>query len=1181
LSTIAWTNRGTGPGAGDTDGFNAEFGVFAAQARFAVDRAIVDWEEVITNFNYNNGGNTYLLTLGTANLPGTLIADGVATDWRGGKPTAGTIRFDNSGTIHWVDPSINDDSEFTSLTNAFMGVASPANVAGWDLYTTALHELGHALGFDNTPGGPLLISNYLVQTNIDDPNDTRPGNLVAVNIGGGPIEYTMTNVDAGHLWEGPGTAATNAAGLPWHPSILMNSGRANVVGERNLISDIDAQFLGQVYGYTITLPRTLNNMLVDSNQTANTLTVTGQIYASDQNDFIEIKRSTVPTGLLVTVGTVGGSVFYSEIVPFSQTNSITVQGFNGNDLIRLEDNAGKPTTLNGGGGDDVIDFSFALRNLGNITGNTVVNGGSDNDRVFVYDNGAANTFTVTSSRFDRPGWGGYGYAIDTESHTLTTGTGPDLVNLRSTLGGTGVLINSAGGLDSVNIGNSTNGVRAISGDVQIHNDPATTLLYIDNGPDTGARTWNVNSSGNFNFLTGMAPANIFWDDRDIASVNLMCGSGLDTGTFIRSTETFILNNTGSNDIITVGSSAASGLGGILGELTIDNTPAFTVLTIDDTGYPVPRTFTIDEVGGYNTITGSTSPIRFDSSDVFSATVITGGASDTVNVLRNDEDLRINSSAGNDIVNLGNLTNGVQSITQAVTVRNTPSTSTLNINNGPDTTARTATLQNVTVGADTLGQWTGLAPAPILYRYLDVSSVNGTFGSAADTVLVRQTSKNLNLTTTGGADAYTIGGAANGAQGILGDITLQNPPNHNNITVNDAGNALARIATLDDVVIGGAPYGRLTGLAPANISWKFNDTSAVNITHGSGADTLNVRRHQDALTIQGTAGADTVTVGGVAGIGMNGVTAPVTVFNTSGATTLVLDDSGDTAANVLIHEMNTLLLGRVSGMSPTPIDYRFGQVNTVRLQTSQGSFNNITVIHETSPLTRVFYDPGSIGETLQVNEDSTGSAALYTNRSVSLNSALIGDGGAIYQQTGGFVFRAGSVQIWSNGLFDVSDGAMILDYDEGYPLELVQEQINQGYNGGNWLGFGIRSSAAAANPNARTTLGAMEGSDHIAFSGMTTFNGQTIDGTTVLVKHTYYGDTDFNGVVDFDDYSRIDAGFNGNKTGWINGDVDGNGIVDFDDYSLIDQAFNTQGSTLRPALSPLGGRASEGGGVAVR
>ena len=64
-----------------------------------------------------------------------------------------------------------------------------------------------------------------------------------------------------------------------------------------------------------------------------------------------------------------------------------------------------------------------------------------------------------------------------------------------------------------------------------------------------------------------------------------------------------------------------------------------------------------------------------------------------------------------------------------------------------------------------------------------------------------------------------------------------------------------------------------------------------------------------------------------------------------------------------------------------------------------------------------------------------------------------------------------------------------------------------------------------------------------------------------MKYTYYGDADFNGVVNFDDYIRTDAGFNFGRTGWLNGDFDGNGTVNFDDYSLIDLAFNTQGSFL--------------------
>jgi hypothetical protein len=65
---------------------------------------------------------------------------------------------------------------------------------------------------------------------------------------------------------------------------------------------------------------------------------------------------------------------------------------------------------------------------------------------------------------------------------------------------------------------------------------------------------------------------------------------------------------------------------------------------------------------------------------------------------------------------------------------------------------------------------------------------------------------------------------------------------------------------------------------------------------------------------------------------------------------------------------------------------------------------------------------------------------------------------------------------------------------------------------------------ATNALHNTTLGIIESSDYLALYGPSaTFAGESIDGTAVLVRYTYYGDTDFNGVVNFDDYSRTDAG----------------------------------------------------------
>jgi len=54
-----------------------------------------------------------------------------------------------------------------------------------------------------------------------------------------------------------------------------------------------------------------------------------------------------------------------------------------------------------------------------------------------------------------------------------------------------------------------------------------------------------------------------------------------------------------------------------------------------------------------------------------------------------------------------------------------------------------------------------------------------------------------------------------------------------------------------------------------------------------------------------------------------------------------------------------------------------------------------------------------------------------------------------------------------------------------------------------------------------------------------------------------GDTDQNGVINFDDYARIDNGFNNHLIGYTNGDFNYDGVINFDDYSIIDFAFNIQ------------------------
>ena len=66
---------------------------------------------------------------------------------------------------------------------------------------------------------------------------------------------------------------------------------------------------------------------------------------------------------------------------------------------------------------------------------------------------------------------------------------------------------------------------------------------------------------------------------------------------------------------------------------------------------------------------------------------------------------------------------------------------------------------------------------------------------------------------------------------------------------------------------------------------------------------------------------------------------------------------------------------------------------------------------------------------------------------------------------------------------------------------------------------------------------------------------------MLVKYTYAGDANLDGVVNAGDYIQIDNNVSvhgGALTGWYNGDFNYDGVVNGDDYTLIDNAFNTQG-----------------------
>ena len=161
--------------------------------------------------------------------------------------------------------------------------------------------------------------------------------------------------------------------------------------------------------------------------------------------------------------------------------------------------------------------------------------------------------------------------------------------------------------------------------------------------------------------------------------------------------------------------------------------------------------------------------------------------------------------------------------------------------------------------------------------------------------------------------------------------------------------------------------------------------------------------------------------------------------------------------------------------------------------------------------------------------------------------------------------AGSAGAWA-GRLDLSNGG-VADVPGG-SLSTLTSQAAQGFAGGRWnAAGGIVSATAAADAKHLTGVGVLLNATAAGSPLYTTFAGQPVGATDVLVRDTDYGDADLNGVVNAADYVRLDAGFLGHATGWQNGDFNYDGVVDGSDYTLADNAFDHQaGGTAAPAAA---------------
>jgi hypothetical protein len=132
------------------------------------------------------------------------------------------------------------------------------------------------------------------------------------------------------------------------------------------------------------------------------------------------------------------------------------------------------------------------------------------------------------------------------------------------------------------------------------------------------------------------------------------------------------------------------------------------------------------------------------------------------------------------------------------------------------------------------------------------------------------------------------------------------------------------------------------------------------------------------------------------------------------------------------------------------------------------------------------------------------------------------------------------------------------------ISIIETYIKNGYADGEWNGSGgISSSVAAADPNKATALALVSGQDYMGYcwnsSDTPTFFGNIVNAADSLIRYTYYGDANMDGVVDVADYSYIElaiacGGPAEGYSGWVWGDFNYDGAIDDLDVNLFNKNY---------------------------
>jgi autotransporter-associated beta strand protein len=421
-----------------------------------------------------------------------------------------------------------------------------------------------------------------------------------------------------------------------------------------------------------------------------------------------------------------------------------------------------------------------------------------------------------------------------------------------------------------------------------------------------------------------------------------------------------------------------------------------------------------------------------------------------------------------------------------------------------------------------------------------------------------------------SNAITLGGIISGDGGLTKTGSAVLALNGANTFMGPINVAAGVLSIASDTALGDLSNGALSTLSNGALT-----TVPINIAAGA------------TLAISGS--SNTVTTTRNFMVGSNG--SGTTTFSVPNTDTLTMNGTLSLDDTLVITGGGTLNLGRAINNLGGTVQINGGTVNFGN--DPGGSAINV------SGNTTVFNIPSMAGYGIQPRNVSTISISNFAHVNVQTPTAhadrtvLVTSGISIPQQSG--TIWAGTLDLGGNDAVVHNATAAAA----ATTLATLSSQIRSAFfnNGGTpWGGTGITDSAAAADPQHLTTIGVIindNGSGTPLYGSMGAdglFDGLDATTTDVLMKHTFFGDTDLSGSVGASDYTRSDKGYALHLTGFFNGDFNGDGTINAADFSLQDASYLNQATdggplsavalSAGPLASPGFEVATDGGGAAV-